>query len=202
MAGANPLIHEGSGWRFDTGAGETEILDRRIGRNELSVIEVCRAYVEAQRDFADAHPLPDGKKEFAQKFFSSEGKHDGLYWETKDGEEESPLGPLIAKASEEGYPDKAGLDQREPYHGYFYKILFTQGEHTADGVENYIAADGHMVNGFALVAFPAKYGDSGVMTFIVNDNGIVYQKNLGSVTPDIATAMTSYDPDDGWHIIQ
>jgi hypothetical protein len=193
-----PLVRDKDGWRFDTAAGELEILNRRIGRNELNVIEVCRAYVEAQRDFA---ALDSDRHEYAQSFQSNEGKHDGLYWEVKDGEKESPLGPLIASATAEGYSDTTTLDKRTPYHGYYYKILKSQGEHAAGGKMDYLK-DGHMTGGFALIAFPATYGDSGVMSFIVDHNGIVYEKNLGPETSSVVEDITEYDPDETWVIVQ
>jgi hypothetical protein len=196
-----PLLHDKDGWRFDTASGEMEILNRRIGRDELNVIEVCRAYVEAQREFAALHPSSDNQHEYAQNFQSTEGKHDGLYWEVKDGEKESPLGPLIASATAEGYSDTTALDKRTPYHGYYYKILKSQGEHAAGGAVDYVK-DGHMTGGFALIAFPATYGDSGVMSFIVNQNGIVYETNLGPETPGLVGHITAYDPDDSWTIVQ
>lgn len=196
-----PLVKSGDGWRFDTAAGENEILNRRIGRDELSVIEVCRAYVEAQREFAAAHPFDNGEHEYAQTIQSTEGKHDGLYWPVKDGEPESPLGPLIAKATTEGYANTAALADREPYHGYYYKVLKSQGAHASGGGMDYTVG-GHMTEGFALIAFPAKYGDSGVMTFIVNQNGIVYEKNLGPDTLGLADHITSYDPDESWKVVE
>jgi hypothetical protein len=196
-----PLVHEAKGWRFDTAKGEDEILNRRIGRNELNVIEVCRTFVDAQREFAALHPLPGDKREFAQKFTSTEGAHDGLYWAVKDGEAQSPFGPLIASAAAEGYSDTTALSQHEPYHGYYYKILTSQGSHATGGEGAYIL-DGHMTGGFALIAFPAKYGDSGVMSFIVNENGIVYENNLGPDTISTASAMTQYDPDESWKVVQ
>ncbi|MDP9127537.1 MAG: DUF2950 domain-containing protein [Pseudomonadota bacterium] len=195
-----PLVRDGKGWRFDTGEGEQEILDRRIGRNELYVIEVCRAYVEAQREFAAQHPLPDGRQEYAQKFLSSDSSHDGLYWPAQQSEPESPLGPLIATALAEGYLRNAGTEGHSPYHGYFYRILKAQGPHAPGGGMDYLV-DGHMTGGFALIAFPAQYGDSGVMTFIINQGGIVYEKNLGRDTLNTATALTEYEPDPSWNIV-
>ncbi len=191
-----PLVHGNNGWRFDTKSGQGEILNRRIGRDELNVIEVCRAYVEAQRDFS----ANTSTHEFAQSFQSTDGKHDGLYWSVKDGEAQSPLGPLIASATAEGYSETATLDKRVPYHGYYYKILKQQGEHAAGGAKDFMA-NGQMSGGFALIAFPATYGDSGVMSFIVNQNGIVYEKNLGPQTADIASKIALYDPDDSWKIV-
>jgi len=193
-----PIVRTGGVWRFDSAAGAQEILNRRIGRNELNVIHVCRAYVEAQREFAEKGRQADGKFEYAQRLHSTRGKHNGLYWQTKAGEEKSPLGPLIAVAETEGYGEGA-IQAKEPYHGYFYKILMQQGEKASGGARNYITGS-HMTNGFALIAFPAKYGDSGVMTFIINQDGIVYEKNLGPKTTKIASQIMQYNPDSTWKI--
>jgi hypothetical protein len=193
-----PLLRENGRWRFDTASGQQEILNRRIGRNELKVIDVCRAYVEAQRDYAAQHRLPDGRVEYAQRIVSAHGRHDGLYWPVEEGEEESPLGPLMAQARAEGY-DAMTHEKPQPYHGYYYRILKQQGKNAPDGQKSYIAG-GHMTGGFALVAFPAQYGDSGIMTFIVNQHGIVFEKNLGADTPRIAMRMTQYDPDKSWDL--
>lgn len=185
-----PIVRAGGVWRFDAKAGEREILRRRIGRNELSTIEVCRAYVDAQREYALKDRNGDGVLEYAQKFISSKGKQDGLFWETKPGELESPMGPLVARAHAEGY-------ERQPYHGYYFKILKAQGKGARDGAYSYMA-HGRMIGGFALVAYPAEWGNSGIMTFIVNQDGAVYQKNLGPGTPAIARRITSFDPDASW----
>lgn len=193
-----PLIRGGAGWHFDVKAGAEQIIDRRIGRNELNTIQVCRAYVEAQRDYAAKSALGDGSQEYAQKVVSSEGKRDGLYWRTAQGEEDSPLGPLVAAAEAQGY-GTASAEGQAPFHGYFYKILTRQGKYVPGGARNYIV-NGHLTAGFALVAFPAKYGDSGVMTFVVNQDGIVFEKNLGRNTAEIARHMTEYDPDKTWKI--
>lgn len=189
-----PAVKQGGAWRFDTKAGAEEILDRRIGRNELNTIEVCRAYVDAQREYAAKDRNGSGLPEYAQRFLSSPGKHDGLYWEVAPGEKESPLGPLVARASAEGY-DTSG--KHVPYHGYYYKLLKQQGANARGGAYSYVA-DGHMIGGFALVAYPAQYGVSGIMTFLVNQDGIVYQKNLGPDTAAIAEQFDSFDPDDTW----
>jgi hypothetical protein len=185
-----PLVHEGDKWRFDAASGRQEILNRRIGRNELNVIKVCRAYVEAQADFANVNP---GKHEYAQKFTSAAGQHDGLYWPVAEGEKESPLGGLIANAEAEGY----ATDKHVPYHGYFYKILKAQGADARGGAKDYIVKD-RMTSGFALLAYPAKYGGSGIKTFIVNQNGIVHEKDLGPQTAEVAKQITAYDPDKTW----
>jgi hypothetical protein len=192
-----PLVREGAVWRFDTKAGAEEILNRRIGRNELNVIEVCRAYVEAQREYAALDRLGNGLHEYARRFMSTPGKRDGLYWPANPGEEESPLGPLVARAQAEGYRGVGG--RRIPYHGYYFKILTRQGQHARRGALDYVV-DGHMTRGFALVAFPAVYGDTGIMTFIVGRHGIVYEKNLGPSTATLARQMTEYDPDSTWAV--
>jgi hypothetical protein len=192
-----PLVRQGPTWRFDTQAGKEEILNRRIGRNELHTIEVMHAYVDAQREYACLKRGGEGA-EFAQKLTSSPGKKDGLYWQTEEGGEESPFGPLIARAAEEGY--RGGLDEvpPEPFHGYYFKILTAQGGHATGGPFDYVVG-GKMVLGFALVAYPAKYGASGIMTFIVNQEGVIYEKDLGQETAAAAAAMTAFDPDGTWH---
>jgi len=192
-----PVIRRGSAWQFDTAAGRQEILDRRIGRNELNAIKVCRAIVDAQRDFVDRVRASDGVVEYAQKFISSPGLRDGLYWPVEAGETESPIGPLLARARAEGYGEDDGYGAGDPYHGYYYRMLMGQGLNAPDGAYDYLA-EGHMIGGFALVAFPAGYGTSGIMTFIVNQDGVVYQKNLGPGTVDAARAMQSFDPDSSW----
>jgi hypothetical protein len=194
-----PLAKQGTRWHFDTAAGAEEILDRRIGRNEINAIRVCRAYVEAQRDYAEQDAAAAGLHEYAMKIASSGGKHDGLYWEAKPGEEPSPLGPLIAAAADEGYSVASKTQVLAPYHGYRYRILTAQGPHAPGSARSYID-NGHMTGGFALVAYPAEYGNSGVMTFIVNQDGIVFQKNLGKNTARLARQMTAYDPDRSWKV--
>ncbi len=192
-----PLVKTEAGWRFDTKAGREEILDRRIGRNELNTIEVCRAFVAAEREYYAEDPLGDGRHEYAQHFISRPDTHDGLHWETATGEKPSPLGPFIANARAEGYGARKVKGKHRPYHGYYYKILTRQGPHAPGGAKNYVV-DGHMTGGFALVAFPAKYGASGVMTFIVSQDGLVHERNLGADGAAVARAMTGYDPDEGW----
>jgi hypothetical protein len=191
-----PLVKQRDGWRFDTAAGADEILNRRIGRNELNAIQVCGAVVDAERDYASQDRTGAGYLEYAQKFMSSPGKRDGLYWPATAGEE-SPIGPLVAAAHAEGYAAKAAHDKPSPYHGYFYRILKQQGQDAPGGAHSYIVK-GHMIGGFALVAFPAKYGDSGVMTFMVNQDGVIYEKNLGPNTTAVARGMTQFDPDASW----
>jgi hypothetical protein len=190
-----PLVQEGTVWRFDTKDGEKEILERRIGRNELKVIEVCRAYVEAQREYAAKDRSGGEHAEYAQHLLSTSGKRDGLYWPAHADEEQSPLGPLIAKARAAGY--FARDNESEPFYGYYYKILMGQGANAPGGTKDYLV-DGHMTGGFGMLAFPARYTDSGIMTFIVNQNGIVYQKDLGLETASIAGNTTRFDPDSTW----
>ncbi len=191
-----PIVKQGNAWHFDTLAGEQEIIDRRIGRNELNAIRVCRTYVEAQREFAAGDATANGAHDYAAKVVSSAGKHDGLYWPAKEGETQSPLGPLFAVAAAEGYgAPEAGPNA--PYHGYHYKILTQQGADAQGGAASYLQ-HGRLTKGHALVAFPAIYGDSGVMTFIVNQHGIVFEKNLGPDTARVAQKMAAYDPDRSW----
>ncbi|MEA5113667.1 MAG: DUF2950 domain-containing protein [Geobacteraceae bacterium] len=194
-----PLVKEGDAWVFDTKTGREEIINRRIGRNELGSIEVLRAYVDAQREFFEMKSDEEAKREYAQKLFSSKGMHDGLYWEAKEGDEESPMGPFVASAAEEGYVRKA--NRRIPYHGYYYRILTGQGSHAAGGAKQYIV-NGKMTEGFAMVAHPAKYGSSGIMTFMVNQDGTIYQKDLGKRTGAIVKAIKSFDPDVTWRPVQ
>ncbi len=192
-----PVVKKDDSWLFDTKAGREEILNRRVGRNELNAIQVCLAYVDAQREYA----LKDRKSgkllEYAQRFISRQGMKDGLYWEAKEGEPPSPLGPLMARATQEGYTGKRPGGKRNPYHGYYYRILKAQGKNASGGEYDYVVR-GKMIGGFALVAYPAEYGNSGVMTFIVNQDGIVYEKNLGEDTAEIAPAMKKFDPDKTW----
>jgi hypothetical protein len=192
-----PVVKQAERWHFDTQASAQKIIDRRVGRNELNVIEVCRAYVAAQREYASRDRLGDGLHEYAQSFESHAGQHDGLYWEAAASEEQSPLGPLAASAHAEGYPGEGLHGRRLPYHGYYFRILKSQGNHAPGGARNYLVG-GHMTGGFALLGFPAKWGDSGVMTFMVNQDGIVFQKNLGPDTEQLAREITQYDPDLSW----
>ena len=189
-----PLIKTKHGWEFDTDEGLQEILARRIGHNELATIQVCLAYVDAQDEYADKDRTGAGAGVYAQRFISETGKKDGLYWPAAQGEPESPLGDLFAKATSEGY--KAG-EGRTPYRGYYYKILTKQGPHAPGGALDYVV-NGKMIGGFALVAYPAEYRNSGVMTFIVSHSGKVFQKDLGPDTADTAEKITAYDPGPGW----
>jgi hypothetical protein len=189
-----PLVRKGGKWTFDTEEGRREILYRRIGRNELNTIQVCLAYVDAQDEYADKDRTGTGPGVYARRFISNPGKKDGLYWPSAQGEEDSPLGELFAKASKQGY--KAG-EGRSPYNGYYYKILTRQGPHAPGGALDYVV-NGKMIGGFALVAYPAEYRNSGVMTFMVNHAGVVFQKDLGPDTDELAEKITAFDPDSTW----
>lgn len=193
-----PLVKHGKRWHFDTLAGKEEILDRRIGRNELNAIEVSRVYVEAQREYVTRDHVGKGPHVYAMKLSSSANVHDGLYWPVKPGEPESPLGPLMASAAAEGY-GVVGSKAGAPYHGYYYKILTRQGDDASGGAREYVVK-GQMSGGFALIAFPAKYADSGIKSFLVNQNGIVFEKDLGPDSARIARQMTAYNPDQTWKI--
>jgi hypothetical protein len=193
-----PIVPDAEGWRFDTEAGREEVLARRVGRNELDTIQVCLAYVDAQREYYGLGTGPGGMLQYAQKFRSAPGKHDGLYWPTKPAERPSPLGDLVARARSEGYAGQKVADgQPRPFHGYVYRILTAQGPDAPGGAYNYVVR-GHMIGGFAMVARPASYGDSGVMTFIVSHDGKVFQKDLGEGTPRIVGAMKTFNPDSTW----
>ena len=194
---AFPLIRSGQRWRFDTEAGKNEMLARRIGQNELSVINVMLAIVDAQREYASADHNKDGVREYASRFLSSPGRQDGLYWPTAAGEAPSPLGPLVVQATSEGYKGKGGDDDTRTYHGYHFRLLKGQGPHAKGGAFDYIIR-GHMIGGFAALAYPARYDNSGVMTFIVNHDGVVYQRDLGPDTATKARAITRFDPGPGW----
>jgi Protein of unknown function (DUF2950) len=191
-----PLVKNGGGWRFDTRQGEHEILHRRIGRNELAAIQVCQAIVDAEREYAAQDMDGDGVLEYAPRFASTPGKRDGLYWPTRSGGPQSPLGSLLAAAAHEGYA-RSGIKSMAPYHGYLYRILTKQGMDAPGGAYDYLVK-GKMIGGFAVLAYPARYGASGVMTFIVNQDGKVYEKNLGRNTAGIAAKMTAYNPDATW----
>jgi hypothetical protein len=193
-----PIVKKGEGWVFDTKAGREEVLNRRVGRNELTAIQVCLAYVEAQREYASTDQERDGIIQYAQKVWSDPYRHNGLYWEAGEDELPSPIGPFVAHAASKGYTKS---DKPIPYHGYYFKILTGQGPNAPGGAYNYVI-NGHMVAGFALVAWPAEYGVSGVMTFIVNQNGTVYQKDLGLKTGELAKVMTLYNPDRTWRRAQ
>jgi hypothetical protein len=193
-----PLVKDGNRWRFDTAAGKEEVIARRIGRNELAAIRVCRTYVAAQRLYASQGR--DGRRAgmYAATFRSDPGKHNGLYWPHAAGERRSPLGDLLAEAADDG---RADAKQRQPFHGYYFRILTGQGAAAAGGEKNYIV-NGEMSGGFALVAWPAEYDVTGVMTFVVNQDGVVRETDLGRGTDGAAKAMTLYNPGETWSIAQ
>ena len=193
-----PIVKDKAGWRFDTREGKEEILNRRIGRNELSAIQAVQAYVDAQREYYLRNPQNDKLLQYAQRFNSTRGKRDGLYFPVKAGEQASPLGPVfdgrqVAK-KDEG-------TQRVPYHGYYYRILRAQGPDAPGGAYSYMA-QGRMIGGHALVAWPASYGNSGIMTLLVNHEGVVYEKDLGPKTAEFASKMTRFNPDKSWKRFQ
>ena len=192
---AIPLVPDGPRWIWDTDAGDEELLYRWIGRNELSTIQTCLAYVDAQREYY-SRDRGAGILEYAQRLESTKGKRDGLYWLTRAGERPSPLGPLVAEARAAGYT-KPEPGKRMPYRGYLYRLLLAQGPDAPGGAYDFVVK-GHMIGGFALVAFPATYGSSGIMTFIVSHDGVVYQKDLGPKTAQLANAMKTYNPDKTW----
>jgi Protein of unknown function (DUF2950) len=187
-----PIVEDGGKWRFDADAGKQEILLRRIGDNELTALDVSRGYVEAQDNYFEDNPTHAKVRQYAQRFISTAGTKDGLYWPATAEGDDSPIGELIAKAIAEGYANK-----NEPYHGYYFKILKSQGTSAPGGPLNYMDGTA-MTRGFALIAWPAEYANTGVMTFLVNKTGIVYQKDLGDDTVKIASATMVYDPDPSW----
>jgi hypothetical protein len=193
-----PLKKNNDGqWFFDTATGRDEILNRRVGRNELAVIQACGAVADAQAEyFAQKH---DGVKQYAQKFISDSGQQNGLYWPEVQGQPRSPLGPLAANATAEGY--KADPNQHQPFHGYYFLMLDKQGAGALGGAKDYLV-NGKMTDGFAVVAYPAKYGNSGVMTFMVNQDGVIVQKDLGQSTDQVASAMTEFNPDKTWTVVE
>jgi Protein of unknown function (DUF2950) len=192
-----PLKQNGAGrWYFDTAAGKDEILARRVGRNELAAIKISGALGEAQAEY---HSQPhDGAKQYAQKFISDPGKQNGLYWKSAEGEPQSPLGPLAAFATAEGYTVQPNT--HEPFHGYYFRMLTKQGAQAKGGAKDYVV-DGKMTGGFAFVAYPAEHGNSGVMTFVMNQDGVLYQKDLGTTTTETVTAMSEYNPDGSWSAV-
>jgi Protein of unknown function (DUF2950) len=190
-----PLVNNHGSWYFDTDAGKDEILFRRVGENEIAAMEACTALVDAQKAYF-ARPTGALSKQFAQKLVSEEGRHDGLYWHGAYDEFASPISPLIANAAAHEPGSAAGFDP-VPFHGYFFRILKSQGPHAPGGAQNYIV-NGKMTGGFAFVAYPAEYRSSGVMTFIVDESGTIYEKDLGPNTEKVAEAMNAYDPDSTW----
>jgi len=191
-----PIVKDSAGWRFDAKAGKEEILNRRIGRNELSTMLAAQAYVDAQREYYLSNPQKDKLFHYAQKFISSQGKKDGLYFPTKAGEKPSPLGPLFDAAKAEGYTKSKG-GKPGTYHGYHYRILKAQGPDAPGGAYDYVA-QGQMIGGHALIAWPANYENSGVMTFMINHNGVVYEKDLGPDTAATVQKITKFNPDKSW----
>jgi hypothetical protein len=185
-----PLVNKGNAWYFDTAAGRREILYRRVGRNEMSTIRVCQELVAAEKEYYST------QREYAQKIFSDEGQHNGLYWKAADAEPQSPIGPLVASAVAEGYARKQD-GSPTPYRGYYYHILTSQGPNAPGGAKSYVA-NGKMTEGFAFVAYPAEYRSSGVMTFVVGADGVVYRKDLGAQTAVLAKAMKEYNPGSSW----
>ncbi len=190
-----PIIKVDKKWYFDVAAGRDELLNRRIGRNELSVIQVMLDYVNAQLEYASRDWDGDGVYEYAQKIKSDPGKKNGLYWPVAAGEKESPFGPFIARAEREGYFAETNADTPEPYNGYYYKLITKQGENAPGGAYDYIV-DGNMILGFGMLAYPAKYGVSGIMTFVVNQEGVVYESDLGEKTAEIINRSVKYNPED------
>ena len=191
-----PVVKKGQVWVFDTAKGKEEILNRRIGENELFTIQVCLAIVDAEREYAIKDRNRDGLLEYAQKLASDPGKKNGLYWDAKQGEPQSPLGPIMVQARGEGYQGRPS-NSPSPYHGYYFRLLTAQGKDAPSGARSYLWR-GKMIFGFALIAYPAEYGNSGVMSFIVNHDGNVFQKNLGANTAAIARSMKEYNPDKTW----
>jgi hypothetical protein len=195
-----PLKKNADGhWYFDTAAGKEEILNRRVGRDELATIDTCQAVARAQAQYYSQ--VHDGatRKQYALKFISDPGKQNGLYWQSSPGQPESPLGPLVAFATSEGYSAKA--DAHLPFNGYYFHMLKGQTDKTPGGAKNYVV-DGKMIGGFAFVAYPSEYGNSGVMTFMINQDGVLLQKDLGKTTVQTATAMTEFDPDTNWSLVE
>jgi hypothetical protein len=191
--------NNGGQWYFDTKAGRDEILARRIGRNELAAIEICGALADAQNEYFSRRHDGAHEKTYALKFVSDNGKENGLYWGSPEGAPRSPLGPLVAFATSEGY--EVQQNSHKPFHGYYFRMLHKQGTHAEGGSKEYVV-DGKMVNGFAFVAYPAEYGKSGIMTFIINQKGVVYQKDLGNNTVEMASSIDEFDPDDTWASVQ
>ena len=195
-----PLVKAEGQWHFDTAAGKEEIINRHIGKDELHAIGVCQAYVAAQRQYAGLNPVAGGGAKYAQKFKSAPGKKDGLYWLSAENEPASPFGPLVAEAHAEGYAASRGSG-RHPFHGYYFRILTRQGKSAPGGELDYMSG-GNLTGGFALVAYPERWDHSGIMTFIVNQDGKIYQRNLGEKTCRIAGEMKEYNPDGEWTLVK
>ena len=192
-----PMVRRAGAWRFDTAAATQEIADRRIGRNELDTIETLRAMADAQADFARTAGRSGALRAYARRFFSTPGQRDGLYWPTGEGEAESPLGPIAAAASAGGYGRRQGGAGPQPYHGYVYRILERQGPAARGGAFDYVV-NGRMIGGFAIVATPAQYGSSGIKTFMISHEGVVWEQDLGPDTARLAAAIAAFDPGEGW----
>jgi Protein of unknown function (DUF2950) len=195
-----PLVRKDGKWLFDTATGRVEIIDRRVGEDELNAIGVCRTYVAAQREYAAEDRDGSGVLKFAQKLKSTKGTKDGLYWKASDDEDQSPFGPLVAEAHAEGYGGKTAEGQPQPFKGYLFRILTAQGAAAPGGAYSYVI-NGNLIAGFALVAYPAHWGESGVMTFVVNQWGKVYESNLGQGSAEVAAAMTEFNPDTDWAVV-
>jgi hypothetical protein len=198
-----PIVKSGNGYVFDTESGKEEILNRRIGRNELDAQQVCLAIVDAQREYVRLRPMGGDLPEYARKVASDPGTRNGLYWFTGETEPPSPLGPLVAQAAAQGYGGRsndtssAPPKSSRPYHGYRYRLLTAQGPNAPGGAADYLV-NGHLVGGFAVVAYPAQYGNSGIMTFITSHDGVLYQRDFGDDTQQVAEHMTTFDPGPGW----
>lgn len=191
-----PLVQRDGRWRFDSSAGVEEVVNRRVGENELATIQSCLAFVDAEREYYARNPEQDSLMHYAQKLVSTQGSKDGLFWPAAGDEPPSPLGERFARARSEGYFQE-GSGKAEPFHGYIYRLLTAQGPHAAGGAYDYMVGD-KMLGGFALIAFPADYGTSGVMTFMVNHDGVVFSKDLGRETPEAAMQISAFDPDPSW----
>jgi Protein of unknown function (DUF2950) len=197
-----PLVKSDERWHFDSAAGAQELIDRRIGRDEIAAIRTSLTYVDAQKAYYGIARGVEGTAFYAQQLVSSPGRHDGLYWESEAGQAESPLGPLVDQAQDEGYPGAQASDKPQPYFGYYFRILTGQGPDSPDGAINYITGDGKMTKGFGLIAWPASYAASGIMTFIVNQDGVVFQRDLGPDTASLAANIKLFDPDLSWSRVE
>ncbi len=196
-----PIVQKTGRWSFDAREGAQEIVDRRIGRNEIAAIRVCLAYVDAQNDYFERKKQETGSGVYAQQLVSAQGRHDGLYWPAEDGQEESPLEPLVAQAQDEGYPGQMLRQSLVPYQGYLFRVLLSQGAEAPGGAKKYVQ-NGRMTGGFALIAWPANYASSGIMSFIVNQDGVVFQKDLGPQTARSAASITQFNSDPSWARIE
>jgi hypothetical protein len=192
-----PIVQREGRWYFDLHQAAQEIIDRRIGRNEIAAIRVCLAYVDAQSDYFERKKQETGSGAYAKRLVSTQGRHDGLYWPATGGQADSPLQPLVSQAQDEGYPGQMPNNSLAPYQGYFFRILISQGAEAASGAKKYVQ-NGRMTGGFALIAWPARYASSGIMSFIVNQDGVVFQKDLGPDTARLATNITRFNSDPSW----